>query len=174
VPATKIVWGQVITVLAIVLIAIWTVTEWTAWRLGFQPEFGRPWFEVLHFPFYLPPAFFWWWYAYDACAPSIFIEGAYIASSGGLIAADRAMDCPCAQSTAPPRQTADCSHFASEGKGVASVRVGRSGYTMRGICPVRELRKATMSSSSWSVSFAPSCDSPMTATAVFRLQTWPL
>ena len=50
-------------------------------------ELGRPWFELLHFPFYLPPAFFWWWYAYDAYAPSIFIEGAYIAASGGIIAA---------------------------------------------------------------------------------------
>jgi type IV secretion system protein VirD4 len=85
--ATKILWGQVITVFAIVLLTIWTATEWTAWRLGFQPELGRPWFEVLHFPFYQPPAFFWWWYAYDAYAPSIFDEGAYIAASGGIIAA---------------------------------------------------------------------------------------
>jgi len=85
--ATKILWGQIITVFAIVLLAIWTATEWTAWRLGFQPELGHPWFELFHFPFYLPPAFFWWWYAYDAYAPSIFVEGAYIASSGGLIAA---------------------------------------------------------------------------------------
>jgi len=87
VPAARILWGQIITVFAIVLLAIWTATEWTAWRLGYQPELGQPWFEVLHFPFYLPPAFFWWWYAYDAYAPPIFIEGAYIASSGGLIAA---------------------------------------------------------------------------------------
>ncbi len=85
--ATKILWGQVITVFAIVLLTIWTATEWTAWRLGFQVELGRPWFEALHFPFYLPPAFFWWWYAYDAYAPSIFNEGAYIAASGGIIAA---------------------------------------------------------------------------------------
>jgi type IV secretion system protein VirD4 len=85
--ATKILWGQVITVFGIVLLTIWTATEWTAWRLGYQPELGRPWFELLHFPFYLPPAFFWWWYAYDAYAPSIFIEGAYIAASGGIIAA---------------------------------------------------------------------------------------
>ena len=85
--ATKILWGQVVTVFGIVLLTIWTATEWTAWRLGFQPELGRPWFEILHFPFYLPPAFFWWWYAYDAYAPSIFIEGAYIAASGGIIAA---------------------------------------------------------------------------------------
>jgi type IV secretory pathway TraG/TraD family ATPase VirD4 len=33
----------------------------------------------------LPPAFFWWWYGYDAYAPSIFVEGAYIAASGGFI-----------------------------------------------------------------------------------------
>ena len=85
--ATKILWGQVITVFAIVLLTIWTATEWTAWRLGFQPELGRRWFEILHFPIYLPPAFFWWWYAYDAYAPSIFNEGAYIAASGGIIAA---------------------------------------------------------------------------------------
>ena len=85
--ATKILWGQVITVFTIVLMAIWTATEWTAWRLGFQPQLGHPWFEFLHFPFYLPPAFFWWWYAYDAYAPDIFIEGAYIAASGGIIAA---------------------------------------------------------------------------------------
>ena len=85
--ATKILWGQVLTVFAIVLLTMWTATEWTAWRLGFQPELGRPWFEVLHFPVYHPPAFLWWWFAYDAYAPSIFIEGAYIAASGGIIAA---------------------------------------------------------------------------------------
>jgi hypothetical protein len=34
---------------------------------------------------YLPPAFFWWWYAYDAYAPPVFVEGAYIAASGGAL-----------------------------------------------------------------------------------------
>jgi type IV secretion system protein VirD4 len=85
--ATKILWGQIITVFLIVLLTMWTATEWTAWRLGFQPELGRPWFDLFHFPFYQPPAFLWWWFAYDAYAPSIFIEGAYIAASGGIIAA---------------------------------------------------------------------------------------
>ncbi len=84
--ATKILWGQIIIVFAIVLATMWIATESTAWRLGFQPELGRPWFQVLRFPIYLPPAFFWWWFAYDAYAPQIFIEGAYIAASGGLIA----------------------------------------------------------------------------------------
>ncbi|MET3613512.1 type IV secretion system protein VirD4 [Rhizobium aquaticum] len=85
--ATKILWGQILTVLSIVLICIWGATEWVAWRLAFQPELGEPWFRLFGFPVYLPPAFFWWWYAYDAYAPPIFVEGAYIAASGGLIAA---------------------------------------------------------------------------------------
>jgi type IV secretion system protein VirD4 len=83
--ATKILWGQIFTVLLIVLVTTWGATEWVAWRLAFQPELGTPWFRLLGFPFYLPPSFFWWWYGYDAYAPSIFVEGAYIAASGGFI-----------------------------------------------------------------------------------------
>ena len=89
--ATKILWGQILAVFAIVLVCIWGATEWVAWRLAFQPELGHPWFKLLGFPFYYPPSFFWWWYGYDAYAPSIFIEGAYIAASGGLIAAAAAI-----------------------------------------------------------------------------------
>ncbi len=85
--ATKILWGQILAVFAIVFLCVWGATEWVAWRLAFQPELGQPWFRLVGFPFYFPPAFFWWWYGYDAYAPSIFIEGAYIAASGGLIAA---------------------------------------------------------------------------------------
>ncbi len=84
--ATKILWGQILTVFLIVLACVWGATEWVAWRLAFQPELGPPWFTLLRFPFYLPPAFFWWWYSYDAYAPAIFVEGAYIAASGGFIA----------------------------------------------------------------------------------------
>src|SRR5216683_2410822 len=84
--ATKILWGQVTAVFAIVLITLWAATQWTAWRLGYQPQLGQPWFELWRgAPVYLPPAFFWWWYAYDAYAPRIFIEGACIAASGGFI-----------------------------------------------------------------------------------------
>ncbi|KIU54072.1 MULTISPECIES: conjugal transfer protein TraG [Hyphomicrobiales] len=83
--ATKILWGQILTVFAIVLVTTWAATEWVAWRLAFQPELGAPWFTLLGFSFYLPPAFFWWWYGFDAYAPSIFIEGAFIAASGGFL-----------------------------------------------------------------------------------------
>ena len=35
--ATKILWGQILTVLLIVLMTTWGATQWTAWQLGFQP-----------------------------------------------------------------------------------------------------------------------------------------
>jgi len=85
VSATKILWGQILIVFLIVLVTTWTATQWTAWQLGFQPQLGRPWFELLGWPIYYPPAFFWWWYFYDAYAPEIFVEGAFIAASGGFI-----------------------------------------------------------------------------------------
>ena len=84
--ATKILWGQVLLVSAVVLAFVWAATEWTAWRLAFQPQLGHPWFEILGWPVYQPPAFFWWWFAYDAYAREIFVEGAYIAASGGIAA----------------------------------------------------------------------------------------
>jgi type IV secretion system protein VirD4 len=86
VSATKILWGQISVVFSIVLITMWAATQWVAWKLGYQPELGHPWFEPISgLPIYLPPAFFWWWYAYDAYAPSVFVEGAFIAASGGFM-----------------------------------------------------------------------------------------
>ncbi|MCK1572785.1 conjugal transfer protein TraG [Bradyrhizobium sp. 174] len=83
--ATKILWGQITVVFLIVLLTIWGATQWTAWRLGFQPELGRPSFELAGMPIYYPPVFFWWWYVYDAYAPQVFVEGAFIAASGSFI-----------------------------------------------------------------------------------------
>ncbi|MBZ9887380.1 conjugal transfer protein TraG [Mesorhizobium sp. BR1-1-3] len=85
-PATRILWGQLLAVLLIVLVTMWVATQWAAWRLGFQPELGDPWFELAGQSIYPPPAFFWWWFFYDAYAPEIFLEGALLASSGSFIA----------------------------------------------------------------------------------------
>ncbi|WP_158817406.1 conjugal transfer protein TraG [Methylocapsa sp. S129] len=84
--ATKILWSQVLLVSAVVLTFVWGATEWVAWRLAFQPQLGHPWFEILGWAVYQPTAFFWWWFAYDAYARDIFVEGAYIAASGGFAA----------------------------------------------------------------------------------------
>ena len=53
--ATKILWGQIMAVCAVTLTFLWGATEWTTWKLAFQPEPGPPWFEFLGWPFYLPP-----------------------------------------------------------------------------------------------------------------------
>jgi type IV secretion system protein VirD4 len=81
--ATKILWGQVLLVIAVVLAFVWAATEWSAWKLGFQPQLGHAWFSLLGWPIYEPPAFFWWWFAYDAYARDIFVKAAFIAASGG-------------------------------------------------------------------------------------------
>lgn len=84
--ATRILWGQLLMVFGIVLIAIWAATQWTAAALAYQPQLGDPWFMAFDWPVYPPPAFFWWWFSFDAYAPHIFQTGAYIAVSGGFIA----------------------------------------------------------------------------------------
>jgi len=84
-PTTKIHWGQIFVVFVIVVSSIWIATQVTAWRLGFQEELGRPWFDIAGAPVYFPFIFFWWWYAFDAYAPSIFVSGGVIAASGSFL-----------------------------------------------------------------------------------------
>ena len=84
--ATRILWGQVLAVFIIILIGIWSATQWTASALGYQPELGVPWFMIGDWPIYSPPSFFWWWFSFDAYAPKVFDHGAYIAVSGALFA----------------------------------------------------------------------------------------
>ena len=53
---TKILWGQVLLGGFVVLAFVWGATEWVAWRLEFQSQLGRPWFEIFGWPLYQPPA----------------------------------------------------------------------------------------------------------------------
>src|SRR5271154_3669636 len=82
--ATRILWGQLILVSMVVLAFLWAATEWTAWRLAFQPQLGPAWFVIGRWPIYQPLAFFIWWFKFDACAPRMFIQGGCIAASGGI------------------------------------------------------------------------------------------
>ncbi|MBI1686780.1 conjugal transfer protein TraG [Caulobacter hibisci] len=83
---TKILWGQILVVMLLALAGVWLATEWTAWRLGFQPQLGPPWFRLGNWPVYPPPAFFVWWFVYEAYAPDVFARGAFMAAGGALIA----------------------------------------------------------------------------------------
>jgi type IV secretion system protein VirD4 len=84
--ATRILWGQLLFVSVVVLGFLWAATEWTAWRLAYQPQLGPAWFMIGHWRVYQPLAFFIWWFKFDSYAPLIFIEGACIAASGGIAA----------------------------------------------------------------------------------------
>ena len=84
--STRVLWGQICAALGIVLVTMWAATQWVAWKLGFQPRLGPPWFVLIGgLPVYYPPAFFWWWLVYDVYAPKIFMQGACIAASGGIL-----------------------------------------------------------------------------------------
>jgi type IV secretion system protein VirD4 len=56
--ASRVVWGQIVVVFAIALLAVWMATQWIAWRLGFQAQLGAPRFSLAGLPVYPPPAFF--------------------------------------------------------------------------------------------------------------------
>jgi type IV secretion system protein VirD4 len=84
--STRVLWGQICAALGIVLVTMWAATQWVAWKLGFQPQLGPPWFVLIGgLPVYYPPAVFWWWLVYDVYAPKIFMQGACIAASGGIL-----------------------------------------------------------------------------------------
>ena len=85
--AGKILIGQVLLVLAIVVLGTWTATEWTAWQLGFQRRLGSPWFRLQEVPVYYPWRLFEWWFVYEAYAPRVFNTGGLIAGGSGMLGA---------------------------------------------------------------------------------------
>jgi len=82
---TKLLIGQIIAVLAIVMAGIWFATQWAAEALAYQPELGAPWFHAFGRPIYHPWALFGWWFHYDAYAPRVFDEAGSIAAASGFI-----------------------------------------------------------------------------------------
>ena len=78
----RILWGQIAVVFTIVLMMTWMATQWVAFRLGFQPQLGAPWFDLAGLPVYYPPAFFWWWFSFDAYAPAHYQLGRALAALG--------------------------------------------------------------------------------------------
>ena len=84
--AAKILWGQILAVIFIILTSVWAATQWTASALRFQAELGQPWFSLWGHPVYRPYDLFWWWFSYEAYAPQVFDTGGLIATSGGFVA----------------------------------------------------------------------------------------
>ncbi len=83
---TKILFGQIAISFLLVLLAIWTATQWAAAQLGYQPSLGVAWFTWNETPFYKPWRIFQWWYAFEAYAPEVFAKAGLISVSGGFLA----------------------------------------------------------------------------------------
>jgi len=88
---TKLLFGQILIVFAIVLLGIWFATQWAALRLGYQPELGPPSFRISGMPIYRPWGFLPWWYNFDAYAPRVFDRAGEIAGASGVVACGAAI-----------------------------------------------------------------------------------
>lgn len=83
---TSVLFGQVLTVFAIVVAGVWGATQWTAAALGYQLRLGAPWFDLFGTPVYHPWRLFEWWFVFDAYAPQVFDTGGAIAGASGMVA----------------------------------------------------------------------------------------
>ncbi|MBX3562611.1 MAG: conjugal transfer protein TraG [Sphingomonas sp.] len=82
---TKLLIGQILVVLAIIVLGVWAATQWAASMLGHQPQLGMPWFTLGGLPFYRPWALFAWWYHYEAYAPWVFDRAGALAGASGFL-----------------------------------------------------------------------------------------
>lgn len=82
---TKLLIGQILVVLAIIIASVWGATQWAAAELAHQPELGPPWFSLLGMRVYHPWSIFPWWFSFDAYAPIVFDEAGAIAAAGGFL-----------------------------------------------------------------------------------------
>ena len=81
---TKLLIGQILIVLAIMVLGVWTATQWAAAMLGYQSQLGAPWFRLGQLPVYRPWALFSWWYHYEAYAPNVFNKAGMLAGASGF------------------------------------------------------------------------------------------
>ena len=79
-----VLYGQIAAVLGVVVVGVWSATQWTAAALGYQARLGAPWFEALGSPVYHPWRLFEWWFVFDAYAPDVFDVGGAIAGGSGI------------------------------------------------------------------------------------------
>jgi type IV secretion system protein VirD4 len=82
---TKLLVGQILVVFAIVLLGVWSATQWCADMLGYQARLGVPWFTLLGWPVYQPWKLFEWWYFYEAYAPEVFDRAGMLAGASGFM-----------------------------------------------------------------------------------------
>lgn len=82
---TRLLIGQILIVLAIMMLGVWAATQWAAAMLGYQAALGAPWFMVEGVPVYRPWSLFGWWYYYEAYAPHVFDRAGALAGASGFL-----------------------------------------------------------------------------------------
>lgn len=82
---TKLLIGQIVIVLAIILLGLWAATQWAASMLAYQPQLGTPWFRLAELPVYRPWSLFLWWYHFEAYAPGVFDRAGTLAAASGFL-----------------------------------------------------------------------------------------
>ena len=106
---TKLLIGQILMVLAIIVLGLWASTQWAASMLAYQPRLGAPWFLLGEQPIYRPWALFGWWFHYDAYAPAVFEKAGTLAASSGFAGCGAAI----AGSLWRARQTSNVTTYGS-------------------------------------------------------------
>ncbi|MBV9510867.1 MAG: IncP-type conjugal transfer protein TraG, partial [Caulobacteraceae bacterium] len=82
---TKLLIGQILVVFAIMILGVWTATQWAAAMLAYQAQLGRPWTVLFGWPVFQPWQLFGWWYHYDAYAPQVFAKAGALAGASGFM-----------------------------------------------------------------------------------------
>ncbi|PVM84447.1 conjugal transfer protein TraG [Caulobacter radicis] len=82
---TKLLIGQIFAVFAIMMLGVWTATQWAAAMLGYQAQLGAPWARPLGVPLYRPWQLFEWWFHYEAYAPWVFDKAGLLAGASGFL-----------------------------------------------------------------------------------------
>jgi type IV secretion system protein VirD4 len=82
---TKLLIGQILVVLSIILLGLWAATQWAASMLAHQPELGPAWFRLGSLPVYRPWSLFVWWYHFEAYAPQVFDRAGALAGTSGFL-----------------------------------------------------------------------------------------
>lgn len=83
-PTTLLI-GQAAIVTGTITGTLWASTQWTAYKLGYQPGLGEAWFSFSDTSIYYPWRLFEWWYAYESYAPEIFHTAGSMAAGGGVL-----------------------------------------------------------------------------------------
>ena len=106
---TKLLIGQILAVFAIMMLGVWTATQWAAAMLDYQVQLGAPWATPFGQPLYRPWQLFDWWFHYEAYAPSVFNKAGLLAGASGFLGCA----CAIAGSLWRARQTGQVTTYGS-------------------------------------------------------------